>query len=677
MQYIYYNSGSQSLAVIYENGELTTLDSIYTLYGITSVVTSSNGQINIYSGSDIIVSFPIATTDLFFGSVEQYGSGKYIVQYSQSLNLIDSSSVLLNYDVSTTYFPISNSYLQIFKSGSTFTIDPNSVGSLSVSNGDTYQVYLQRDSDFPADLYLNIKDTITGLTIFEEVSQNTYISTSLYIEYGDLFPKQFTANINSLPALSITLTNISSSSVIPPTDINGWNSYLGITASFIAVSGSNIYLSGYTLSNLSELELTSSFVSQLKTNAISSIQSLILASNSLDSVDISQYSALQYFDYSNNNFSTIIPLDNNGLLKQYVCDNNKISGSLPELYSNTNLGKFSCKNNHFTGSIPNLSNNINLQYFDCSYNKISGSLPYFATNGFLQEFYCNNNFITASTQGFNNNMSLTTINCSNNAFSGSVYLQYVPNLTFFSASNNNFSGSIQSLSGCQNLQIFNISYNQLSDYTSSNMPSSLIYFNAYQNNLSEGSIENIIKDIYEAGALNGYLNLSGSGNATASLTTLETASLLEINRGWQVELNGTPTIVSASFYDNLFGFQIVPGLTDGLTGSYYSVIDTTIPLTYIYKTGSISEYNAIFRASENHNYDVGIGGWTYTTGSDSLDYTSSLDIIEISASVSASLYSAVGYNTPLSASFSSSAFSSIDCAISRCICRFALSRCGL
>jgi Leucine-rich repeat (LRR) protein len=179
-------------------------------------------------------------------------------------------------------------------------------------------------------------------------------------------------------------------------------------------------------------------------------------------------------------------------LKYFYCHQNSLTGSIPDLSTCYSLEEFDCRDNKISGSISILSNSVNLRYFNCKNNRISGSLPNLDYNTALNTFICNNN---------------------------------------------NFTGSIPSLASASVLVDFECASNKLNNYISGSVASTLVYFTAENNLLPQPSVDGLLQDFDNAGGLNGYLNLSGSGNSTPSSDAQKTYLNNLINKGWVVYIN--------------------------------------------------------------------------------------------------------------------------------------------
>jgi hypothetical protein len=144
-----------------------------------------------------------------------------------------------------------------------------------------------------------------------------------------------------------------------------------------------------------------------------------------------------------------------GVLTYFSCNSNQITGSIPDLSSNTLLEEFKCNNNQITGSIPDLSSNTALTYFYCYINQITGSIPDLSSNTLLVNFYCNGNQITGSIPDLSSNTALTNFYCYSNQITGSIPdLSSNTSLLYFYCNDNQITGSIPDLSSNTLLERF-------------------------------------------------------------------------------------------------------------------------------------------------------------------------------------------------------------------------------
>jgi len=653
MQSLYYLSGSLlSGSNLYLIPNYNNYNEYYE-YSITDlIVCSSLYEILAFSGSNLLVSFPIENTNLYYIPVsESYFFIPPLPSSNQSEESIRQSNIIISSSISPPIIIPSSSFNWNF-TPSTDIISSNNKLIITGSNINILQSqslsygFFQRESGSSMDIIVSgsgefysssilVYNNTLLITASYTSSTNTPLLTTFTTSFEGFNYNIFT-EVKTFPYIELTYDNVSNIPVSPTNSLDNWNSYLNISASSIINTGSSVYLLNGNIKDISSLIITSS--------------------NSLTNVSVIGANNLFLFGITTGSLSSF-PIFQETPNLQFIIIN---SASLTDSSIPTGLVYFSnlnLSNNQISGSILDLISTVSqsIQVLDCSYNNLTGSIPSLLSFPFLQYINCSNNQLSESI--INLNPNLYYFDCSNNALtssipelSGSLLLQH------FNVSNNQLSGNIPDLSDNTFLPYFNASNNQLSDYSSGSIPNFLTYINAENNILSQSAIEGLVRDVYNAGSTNGYLNLSGSGNSTASIDTLYTASVLEIDRNWQIHLNGASTIFSASFSDNLFGIPVVPGVTDGLSSSYYSIVDTTLPLTYIYLTGSVgSSYKANFAVSDNNVYEVGLGGWTFVSGSSNLYYSCSLSIVEISESVPGTLISFSSNNIPISWSFTGSA----------------------
>ena len=589
--------------------------------------SESVSRINIYSSisgseNELLATYPTENTTIIYPEVDQ-------AAISQSLISPNSLSFGLNWSLSTSTFPTSSLNSLAIYSGSTpaaysvYQTTSSGDGFITLDMATTYSIHVSGGGSYYT-TSLTLVDNYYGNTLLYLTASNADISYNLSESYngGAFNTYTLTSTAESFNGILLEY-GLSTIPVANSSSVSEWNSLLGISANRVELSSSNVYLLGGTLTNAESLIISSSL------------------SSSIVNVGLEKLSTFGVTDLS------ILKIEsdpNTGTLTEF-----------PSLPGNS-ISSLIVKYQNITGSTPDLLYYGNPWEIDCSHNQLSGSIVPFTTQSWvLYNYDCSNNSLTGNFPDISILDSLNTFRCNNNQISGSLS-NLSPGVLYFDCSNNNITGSIPILTSSTFIQYFNASNNQLSDYSSGSIPNFLTYINAENNILSQSAIEGLVKDVYNAGSTNGYLNLSGSGNSTASIDTLYTASVLEIDRNWQIYLNGASTIFSASFSDNLFGIPVVPGVTDGLSSSYYSIVDTTLPLTYIYLTGSVgSSYKANFAVSDNNIYEVGLGGWTFVSGSSNLYYSCSLSIVEISESVPGTLISFSSNNIPISWSFTGSA----------------------
>jgi hypothetical protein len=177
------------------------------------------------------------------------------------------------------------------------------------------------------------------------------------------------------------------------------------------------------------------------------------------------------FRCENNFLSGSIPnLDANIGLQIFYCNSNQLTGFIPPLTACRDLISFWCDaqtgTNKLSGSIPSLNGLTNLIWFACNNNQLTGPMPSLSTNINLQRFYCNNNSLSGSITLTNANSALTHFYGDSNNFTGAA----LPPLTGFKQlvdfrvnsqlTPPRFLGPLPSLSGLNNLQFFYSNGNQ-------------------------------------------------------------------------------------------------------------------------------------------------------------------------------------------------------------------------
>jgi len=233
--------------------------------------------------------------------------------------------------------------------------------------------------------------------------------------------------------------------------------------------------------------------------------------------DLSSNTALTYFSCYTNQLTGSIPdLSNNTALTHFYCHLNQLTGSISDLSNNTALAYFYCHLNQLTGSIPNLSNNTALAYFSCYTNQLTGSIPDLSSNTALTQFYCHLNQLTGSIPDLSNNTALA----------------------YFSCYTNQLTGSIPDLSNNTALAYFSCYLNQLTGIAVDfGVPNKAFTFNASTNLLNESAINGILtaidRDVTVSG---GTIIINGTGNAAPTGTGL-TAKTNMIAKGWTVTTN--------------------------------------------------------------------------------------------------------------------------------------------
>lgn len=184
-QDLYYISGSQSLTLVNENGttywdnisRLEISGSAYdaTISGSEFGGTVGTARIYAYSGSILMVSFPLEGTNLNYNNV--------IVPFSNSFISIDLSSITNDSTVTGSYFSIYN-----LSTTSSYLIISDQTGSsgFSLDSGNTYLFTISGSTGY--DVYLYLNDITTGSNVFTISASNSSTSASYApIAFHDYF----------------------------------------------------------------------------------------------------------------------------------------------------------------------------------------------------------------------------------------------------------------------------------------------------------------------------------------------------------------------------------------------------------------------------------------------------------------------------------------------------------
>jgi len=557
--YYTYASGSvvSNIRIVPDNSSVNetiyqdvTLD---VLSAITASISASanSGSIRVYvkSGSLIYASFPLEQTNIYY--------------YTLSNNNFTASVKIKSFAIADfSVIGDTSTFSQLEIVGLTSSSYSSSVVPITISSGSNYVIKISGSSVFYSS-YLQVINSSLNSSIYYTSSFNSNISTS-FNSSMPIYSYTFSGSIINYPYIALTY-EAPYYPVANTSSLDSWNSYLKISGSFLSQSNSTFYsqsnstfyIGGSNLSSATKIDDDNSIgysslqnvffsglngITELKANASS-------LSRFPDTTKLPNLKTLEIYDQHGNL---------SGSIRQYSYLSasgittisfglNLVSGSIADVISvlPNSIVYLDCGANRLTGSIPNLSSSLNLKYFDCSYNILSGSI--IPQNQYsLLSFNCSYNALTGSIPPLQNMNSLEYFYCQNNALTGSLpELSSSLALTAFYCSNNKLNGIIPSLYNTK-LSTFYCNDNAITTYTSASgtivgsssyFPVSLTYFDASNNSLSTGSVNSILHDFRYSGATNGYLNLSGSGNAPPSAVGQTDKTALQYSLGWEVYTN--------------------------------------------------------------------------------------------------------------------------------------------
>jgi hypothetical protein len=177
----------------------------------------------------------------------------------------------------------------------------------------------------------------------------------------------------------------------------------------------------------------------------------------------------------------------------------------------------------------------NLTKINLTGNDISEVYPNDISNEATEIFLAGNKFV-----GQVNFIpsSIIHYNVDNNDLEGSLPGLSSTTIKTCNVANNNFSGNVPNLSSCTLLVKFIANDNSFTGVAQNFLvDDSLIYLDLSNNNLSSGAIDRILGALVEAGASNGYVDLTGSNNGTRSATTGAGYVTTLTGSGWTVNVN--------------------------------------------------------------------------------------------------------------------------------------------
>lgn len=275
---------------------------------------------------------------------------------------------------------------------------------------------------------------------------------------------------------------------------------------------------------------------------LSSLNILSLENNKITGSipNIFPLSSLYSLDLSNNNLTGTIPssIQFCSKLVSLTVSFNQISGQLPEGLTNlSNLVTLIASNNLISGTLPNSISNLSaLTYIDFTNNRLFGTIPNSIMNlkSLTSIRFGNNNLHGTIPNQFNQLSKLIDLDFSYNGFSGSIpnSIVYCTLLTSIYINNNNFQGTIPTQLG------------------------NLVFLNKFimSNNMITGSIPSSIGNIKKLGFFLANSNLL-KNNLPFSIGNLSSLVNLDISNNQLVGplpwvIGQIPTLISLQIFNN-------------------------------------------------------------------------------------------------------------------------------
>ena len=271
---------------------------------------------------------------------------------------------------------------------------------------------------------------------------------------------------------------------------------------------------------------------------------------------ISNLTQLIELNLASNTLSGTIPVNIGNLnqLQYLQLENNQISGTIPNsIGSIASIVDIELGNNQISGAITNsLSNLSNLMYLDLSENQISGSIP-------------------ASLGNLNN---LTQLYLSNNLLSGTIpsSLGNLNNLQCLDISSNQIRGAVPSITNLIQLEVFSISYNQITSLPLLPASSSAgSYANVDNNNLSFSTI------IPNLAYLRDYIPQNNVGTSNTIYGTIGKSFTINLGIDSSLSTNTYNWYKNGVYYNTTTVNNIsIPKIAITDTGSYSCIITNSL-----------------------------------------------------------------------------------------------------
>ncbi|GLT40071.1 hypothetical protein SLA2020_142290 [Shorea laevis] len=304
-------------------------------------------------------------------------------------------------------------------------------------------------------------------------------------------------NLSQLTSLSLYSNNFSGQI---PSSLANLTQLTYLSLSYNQFSGP-IPPSIGNLSQLTGLSLYSNNLSGQMPSSLANLNqltSLSLSNNQFSGpipAFICNFRQLTSLSLYSNNLSEQIPSSLANLTQLTFLDlsNNQFSGPIPASLGNlSQLTDLDLSSNNFNRQIPSsLANHTQLLDLSLSYNLLNGMLPpWIFTLPLLEYLYLNHNQFQGQINQFWQN-SLTHLDLSNNKLQGSIpnSIANLVNLSYLNLSSNYFSDLVvpDMFSALQNLEILDLSHNNLIRKIPNCLPKSLSVLNLQANYL-DGNI---------------------------------------------------------------------------------------------------------------------------------------------------------------------------------------------
>ncbi len=258
----------------------------------------------------------------------------------------------------------------------------------------------------------------------------------------------------------------------------------------------------------------------------------------------------------------ITALDMDMSNKQYHkfrADHNEITGSLPDISSQSIMHAFNVPNNSFTGDAPAPPATNNFKFYDVSDNPLTNpSAPDFSSSPQMRGIFLHNSNFTGTCPNVDNCPFLEDLQLDRNSFTGGM--PSVANngeLKWFDTASNNLTGEIVSvqvntkmlemwcnsndligaipdLINNTSMHTFSCFSNNLTSWAGSNLPTSLRKLIANHNNFSSAVVEDLLAALVAAGANGGFVNVAGNGGMTTAAISYKDTLTGDDRGNWTV-----------------------------------------------------------------------------------------------------------------------------------------------